>query len=174
MKLKRKKLRTRKALDNKKIVLIVVLVLFISVGFSVLTTSLGMTAYVTIKKKVWDATEVSYTTSYNSSVTNSKQAIDDLHSKIFKEPYTYTKTGKNGFTGTYTCVNGIATISECSYYGGLGNDTCSSQVDGVSDTYMCTLDSTVSDSMYDYCSTNLNDDDAGNYGGGLPKTEYCL
>lgn len=81
--LKRKKLRTKKTLSNNKIIFIVLTVLFISVGFSALTAKLGMTATVTVKKKIWDATEVSYTTSYNTTVANSKQAVEDLN-KIYE------------------------------------------------------------------------------------------
>lgn len=83
-KLRTKKLRKFNILNNKKSVLILVCILFITVGFSVLTTTLSITENITVKKKNWDATEVSYTTSKNSSVSNSKQAIDDLYTRLGK------------------------------------------------------------------------------------------
>lgn len=83
-KLRTKKLRKLNILNNKKLVLILACILFITVGFSVLTTTLSITENITVKKKNWDATEVSYTTSKNSSVSNSKQAIDDLYTRLGK------------------------------------------------------------------------------------------
>lgn len=81
-KLRSKRLRKIKLMSNKKVILIVALVFFITVGFSALSTTLGINGNVVVKKKIWDATEVSYKTSKNPSVTNSKEAIEDLHAKF--------------------------------------------------------------------------------------------
>ena len=96
---------------------------------------------------------------------------------------TYTKKGENYLTGTYTCVNGVATITGCSY---KNNDnesaTCNGGSEGVVSTYMCTRAAEnitwVTNDLHNYCNSSLSSyinrstTGTGN-GGGLPETESC-
>lgn len=67
----------------KNITAILVLFIFgLSLGYAALSTTLSISGKATIQKKTWDATEVSYTTTKNSSVSNSKQAIEDLYNLL--------------------------------------------------------------------------------------------
>ena len=85
--------------------------------------------------------------------------------------YTYTKTGSNGFTGTYTCENGTATITGCSYSGTYGSATCDAGSYGGSPTRMCTISTSINGYLNGNCNTSLPSGRV--LGGGLPSTEPC-
>ncbi len=85
-----------------------------------------------------------------------------------RSTYTYTKKGSNGFTGTYTCTNGKATITGCSYNG----VACNGGGEGVSDIYMCIKNTNDNyDTLYYKCNISLGYRNP--FGGGLPSTETC-
>ena len=124
MKLKRKKLRTRKALDNKKIVLIVVLVLFISVGFSVLTTNLVIQGVATIKA----CPAGTYSTLLSNECKSCPTGYtSDKNSFAQSSCYIKTTAGKyiataNSSTQT-TCEAGYKCPSSTINYGKTGSKT---------------------------------------------------
>ena len=80
--LRRKKLRKFESIDTKKLLISISAILFVSIGFSLIATTLSIRGDTVAKKKNWDAVEVEYTTPYNSTVTNSKEAIEDLHDRL--------------------------------------------------------------------------------------------
>jgi len=80
--LRRKKLRKFESINAKSVFIAIVAVFFVSIGFSLIATTLNINGDTTAKKKDWDAVEVEYTTPYNSSVTNAKEAVDDLHNRL--------------------------------------------------------------------------------------------
>ncbi len=124
MKLKRKKLRTRKALDNKKIVLIVVLVLFISIGFSVLTTNLVIQGVATIKA----CPAGTYSTLLSNECKSCPTGYtSDKNSFAQSSCYIKTTAGKyistaNSSTQT-TCEAGYKCPSSTINYGKTGSKT---------------------------------------------------
>lgn len=80
--LRRKKLRKLESIDSKKLIIGIVSILFVSIGFSLIATTLSIRGNTVAKKKNWDAVEVEYSTTYNSSVSNAKEAIEDLHDRL--------------------------------------------------------------------------------------------
>ena len=176
--LRRKKLRKFESIDTKKLLIGVAAILFVSIGFSLIATTLSIRGNTVAKKKNWDAVEVEYTTTYNSTVTNSKEAFEDLYDRI-TGTYTYTKTapanGKNdGSTGTWTatyiCKNGTATMTSCRYSGTHGDAVCDGGSGGREPTIMCTY-SESSRTLGINCNSSLPQNTV--YGGGLPSSESC-
>lgn len=99
--IKRKKLRTNRVITNKRIYILIAVILFITVGFSVLTTTLNINGKVIAKG-------LRYTVSFSS---NSNGSLDKSSAYIF---YGLTNTVKvtpssGYYISSISCTNGYTT-----------------------------------------------------------------
>lgn len=152
---------------HKKIVfLTIVTLLFSTISAATLVSSSNVTlsSTETTKKNLSDAVDELY--------TKKEQKLQKAKASC-PEGYecnkSYTKTGSNGWTGIYTCKNGTATITGCSYKGTVCNGGSSGS--NAAAILMCTLSTSGSTSPYTMCNNSL--DKTYVYGGGLPETESC-
>lgn len=78
----KKRFRRKSLINFKNIVIMVMLFLFISVGFSNLVSDLKTIGTVNISKKKWDATEVSYYVNGDPNINTVHDALEDLYKRV--------------------------------------------------------------------------------------------
>lgn len=76
--IRNKKLRKNK-IGLQKVYIVLVAIFFITIGFSVLSTSLSISGVATVKKKTWDSGELNYNTTYVPSVQTVEDALKHLY-----------------------------------------------------------------------------------------------